>query len=186
MRTADLRTDRLLLRRWRPEDLAPFAALNTDPEVMEHFVAPLTRAQSDALADRVEDGIAERGWGLWAVEVLDGEPGGFVGFCGLAPVPFEASFAPSVEVGWRLARAAWGQGYATEAARAALRVAFVEIGLDEVVSFTTRANRRSRAVMERLGMVRDPADDFAHPLVPAGHPIAPHVLYRIARPTRRG
>lgn len=176
---SEIRTSRLLLRAWRDEDLAPFAALNADPAVMEHFPAPLTRAESDALAAKIRDALARDGFGLWAVEV----PGvaSFAGFVGLARPTFEAPFTPCVEVGWRLAASCWGRGYATEGARAALDVAFGELRLDEVLSFTSPANVRSRAVMERIGMTRSPADDFEHPRVPQGHPLRPHVLYRISR-----
>jgi RimJ/RimL family protein N-acetyltransferase len=174
----ELRTGRLILRGWRPADREPFAALNADPVAMEHFPARLSREESDAFADRIEAGLRELGWGLWAVEV----PGvaGFIGFVGLAEARFYAPFTPAVEVGWRLARANWGRGYATEAARAAVDHGFRELGLEEIVSFTIPANRRSRAVMERLGMTRDPADDFDHPGIPAGHPMRRHVLYRLA------
>lgn len=176
----ELRTERLLLRRWRAEDREPFAALNADPEVMEHFPAPLSRAESDALFDAIEAGFGRHGFGLWALEPLD--DGGLIGFTGLALPRFEAHFTPVVEVGWRLARPAWGQGYATEAARAALAYGFGQAGLTEVVSFTTVANVRSRAVMERLGMTRDPAEDFDHPSLPPDHPQRRHVLYRLAAP----
>jgi len=175
----ELKTERLLLRRWRAVDSAPFAALNADPEVMEHFPAPLDRAASDALIDAVEVGFERHGFGLWALEVR--ESGELAGFTGLAVPAFEAPFTPAVEVGWRLARRAWGQGYATEAGLAALAFGFEEIGLEEVVSFTAVGNMRSRAVMERLGMRRDPAEDFDHPSLPAGHPLERHVLYRISR-----
>jgi RimJ/RimL family protein N-acetyltransferase len=171
-------TDRLLLRRWRDDDREPFARMNADPAVMEHFPAPLTREQSEEMIDRVEAHFEERGFGLWALEVT--RTGEFIGFTGLATPRFEADFLPAVEIGWRLARPAWGHGYATEAARRALRVAFSDAGLTEVVSFTTVGNLRSRAVMERIGLTRDPAGDFDHPLVPAGHPQRPHVLYRLA------
>lgn len=177
----ELPTDRLLLRAWRASDREPFAAMNADPVVMEHFVAPLTRADSDALVDRIEAHFAEQGWGLWAVEV-PGEAD-FIGFIGLAAPRFEAPFTPCVEVGWRLAKEAWGHGYAPEGARAALRFAFDELHLDEVLSFTAVGNAKSRRVMEKIGMERDPADDFDHPMVPVGHPIRRHVLYR-ARPPR--
>lgn len=155
----------------------PFAALNADPEVTAHLPSALSRTQSDALADRIEAGFAERGFGPWAVEV----PGvaSFVGFVGLSVPGFEAHFTPSVEIGWRLAREHWGRGYATEGAEAALAYAFGVLGLDEVVSFTVHGNRRSWAVMERLGMTRDPADDFDHPRLPAGHSLRRHVLYRL-------
>ena len=176
-----LRTGRLVLRRWRAEDLPAFAALNADPEVMAHFPAALTREDSDALAARADAGLAERGWGLWAVEAVD-SGGRFAGFTGLAVPRGELPFLPAVEVGWRLARWAWGRGYATEAATAALGVAFGPLGLDEVVSFTAVTNTRSQAVMRRLGMVRDLAGDFEHPAVPVGHPLRPHVLYRTTSP----
>jgi RimJ/RimL family protein N-acetyltransferase len=172
-----MRTSRLLLRRWRDDDRLPFAEMNADPAVMEHFPGRLTAAESDALADRIEAGFDERGYGLWAVEVIDGPP--FVGFVGLAPVLFEAGFTPAVEVGWRLARPHWGQGYATEAARAALAFGFDDLGLAEIVSFTVPGNVRSRAVMERLGMRHDPGGDFDHPRIPEGHPLRRHVLYRL-------
>lgn len=179
-----LRTHRLLLRRWHEADLDAFAAMNADPEVMRHFPAPLDRAASDALAARADAHLAEHGWGLWAVEVRDDatHPGHFAGFTGLAPVRPDVPAAPAVEVGWRLARWAWGSGYATEAARAALGVAFDRLGLPEVVSLTATTNTRSQAVMQRLGMTRDPADDFEHPALPAGHPLRRHVLYRLRAP----
>lgn len=172
--TAPLRTARLLLRRWREEDLAPFAALNADPVVMEHLPAPLTRAQSDALVARTEACFEERGWGLWAVE----EGGSFVGFTGLSVPPPALGLAPAVEVGWRLARSAWGRGVATEAATAALAEGLAR-GLTDVVSFTAVTNGRSQRVMERLGMARE--REFDHPALPAGHRLRPHVLYRLAR-----
>jgi ribosomal-protein-alanine N-acetyltransferase len=173
----------LVLRGWRDGDLAPFAALNADPGVMEHLPAVLSRAESDALAARIRAELTERGFGLWAVE-LPGEAG-FIGFTGLALPRFEAHFTPCVEVGWRLARAHWGRGYATEAARAALAHGFGALGLDEVVSFTAVGNARSRHVMQKLGMTRDPADDFEHPGLPPGHPLRRHVLYRIRNPAAR-
>ena len=174
-----LRTDRLLLRPWREEDRAPFAALNADPRVMEHFPGVLTREQSDALAAALAARLEERGFGLWAVEVRDGAP--FIGFVGLSIPRFEAAFTPCVEVGWRLAHAHWGRGYATEAARAAVAHGFGTEGLDEIVSFTVPANGASRRVMEKLGMTRDPDGDFDHPALPAGHRLRRHVLYRLAR-----
>jgi RimJ/RimL family protein N-acetyltransferase len=176
---SELRTARLTLRRWRGEDREPFAVLNADPEVMRYFAEPMSRAQSDALVARIEAGFERNGYGLWALELH--ESGAFVGFTGLGEVPFEAHFTPAVEVGWRLARAAWGQGYATEAARAALDFGFERIGLEEVVSFTVAGNARSRRVMERLGMRRRPEEDFDHPCLPAGHPLRRHVLYRLER-----
>ena len=175
----ELRTDRLLLRRWRESDKKPFAALNSDPVAMEHFPSLLTQEQSDAAVDRFDALIAENGWGLWAVEVV--ASGEFIGFVGLNPPPWDAHFTPAVEVGWRLGRQYWGHGYATEAAREALRFGFEDLDLEEIVSFTTPANLRSRAVMERLGMTHHPADDFEHPGVAEGHPMRLHVLYRLTR-----
>jgi RimJ/RimL family protein N-acetyltransferase len=192
-----LRTARLVLRAWRDEDLAPFAALNADPVVMEHFPAPLSRAESDAFAARVRSEMAERGFGLWAVELPGVAP--FVGFTGLAVVRFDAPFARAtahaprsgarrepqanevIEIGWRLAREHWGRGYAPEAARAALAHGFGALGLAEIVSFTAVGNFRSRRVMEKIGMTHDPACDFDHPSLPAGHRLRRHVLYRIRR-----
>jgi RimJ/RimL family protein N-acetyltransferase len=145
---------------------------------MEHFPAPLTRDESDAFAASCRGHIAEHGWGLWPVEVV--ETGEFIGFVGLNEPRFDAHFTPAVEVGWRLARSAWGHGYATEAARAALAHAFDVLGLDEVVSFTSTTNVRSQRVMQRLGMTHDPADDFDHPRVEDPR-IRRHVLYRLSR-----
>lgn len=179
MPAIERRTARLLLRQWRDADYAPFAALNDDPRVMEHFPAHLTRAESDAVADRLRGLIDERGWGLWAVEEL--ASGDFIGFVGLQVPRFEAPFVPCIEVGWRLAAAYWGKGYATEAARAALAVGFDVAGADEILSYTALGNVRSRAVMERLGMVEDPASAFEHPMVPEGSPLRAHCLYRLSR-----
>jgi len=171
------RTGRLVLRGWRDDDRDAWAAMNADPVVMRYFPDPLTREQADAMLDRMNAALEAQGWGLWALERLD--TGELIGFTGLAVPRYDLPFTPCVEVGWRLARSAWGRGLATEAAREALRVAFDEVGLPEVVAMTSVANTPSRAVMERLGMTRDPADDFEHPGVPPGHPLRPHVLYRI-------
>jgi len=176
---AELRTERLLLRQWRDDDVEPFAALNADPETMRYFPAPIEREESDAFAERIHRQIELEGWGLWAVEVVDAAP--FIGFVGLARPSFDAHFTPAVEVGWRLARNHWGRGYATEAARAALAYGFDELDLDEIVSFTSQLNEPSWRVMERLGMSHDPADDFEHPRLPEGHPLRLHVLYRLPR-----
>ncbi|MFL6155236.1 MAG: GNAT family N-acetyltransferase [Marmoricola sp.] len=176
-----LRTERLDLRQWRESDREPFAALNADPVVMEHFPKLLTRAESDAMIDRHEVALAAGEPGVFAAEVR--ATGEFIGFIGLAVPKFHAAFTPCVEVGWRLARSAWGQGYASEAGLAALRYGFTTLGLDEIVSFTSVGNLRSRAVMERIGMTRDPAEDFEHPNLEPGHRLRPHVLYRIARPS---
>jgi RimJ/RimL family protein N-acetyltransferase len=174
-----IRTPRLLLRPWRQEDLGPFAELNADPVVMEHFPAPLSRAESDAFAERAGAVLVERGWGLWAVEISQG--GAFAGFVGLAPVAFDAPFVPAVEIGWRLARAYWNRGLATEAAQAVLAVAFETIGLDEIVSFTATSNLPSQRVMQKIGMRHHPAEDFDHPRLPEGHRLRRHVLYRLSR-----
>lgn len=177
---SELRTERLILRRWRASDRAPYAALNADPVVMEHFVEPLTRAESDAHIDRIEDRFETRGFGLWAVEVPGRSP--FIGFVGLNYTDssyLDAHFTPAVEVGWRLAKEHWGLGFATEAATASIEDGFDRVGLNEIVSFTTTRNLRSQRVMQRLGMSRDPADDFDHPNVPVDHPIRRHVLYRL-------
>jgi len=186
---SDLRglpTERLLLRRWRPADREPFAAMNADPEVMEHFPGRMTRAESDAFVDRIEAGFAERGFGLWAVEVTEpGEQQGqFIGFAGLSVPSFDAHFTPAVEVGWRLARPAWGHGYASEAARRALAEGFGRYRLAEIVSFTSTTNVRSQAVMRRIGMTHDPADDFDHPRLDPASPLYRHVLWRIRPPAR--
>ena len=153
--------------------------MNADREVMRHFPAPLDADDSDALLRRIAADLDRRGWGLWALE--ERASGRLLGFNGLAPVTFMAPFTPAIEVGWRMVRSHWGRGLATEAARAALAFAFDELSVTEVVSFTTVGNERSRALMRRLGMTHDRADDFEHPLIPAGHPLRPHVLYRLTR-----
>jgi ribosomal-protein-alanine N-acetyltransferase len=173
-----LETERLVLRQWRDSDTDAFAAMNADPEVMRHFPAPLSRAESDALLVRAQWKWREFGLCFFAVEVKGGD---FIGFAGLNPPPFEAHFTPCVEVGWRLARHAWGKGYATEAARASLDYGFGVLGLPEIVSFTVPGNTRSRAVMTRIGMTHDPGDDFDHPDLPLDSGLRRHVLYRLGR-----
>jgi RimJ/RimL family protein N-acetyltransferase len=173
----ELVTDRLRLRQWRDADLDVFGELNADPEAMRFFPDRLTRAQSDELAANIRSMIESQGWGLWAVEVTAGPP--FIGFVGLNRPRFRAHFTPAVEVGWRLVRSQWGNGYATEAASAAVGFGFEQLQLDEIVSFTSTTNERSIAVMRRIGMTRDPAGDFDHPNAPAG-PLRRHVLYRIS------
>ncbi len=170
-----LTTARLKLRDWRDDDLPAFAALNADPEVMEFFPNTLTTEDSNAFAGRIRDRIAQHKWGLWAIEVINGPA--FIGFVGLSVPKFQAHFTPCTEIGWRLSRAAWGQGYATEAARAAVDYGFQILGLREILSFTSIGNTKSRHVMEKLGMTTDPADNFDHPLV--GGPLRKHVLYRL-------
>lgn len=175
----EIRTERLRLRRWLPTDLAPFAAMNANPRVTEYLPTPLTRQESDAFVARAEAHFEHHGFGHWAVEIIDVAP--FAGFVGLSNPRFDAPFQPCVEIGWRFPVEHWGHGYATEGARAVLAFGFEVIGLEEIVSFTVPANARSRRVMEKIGMTHDPADDFDHPLLPVGHPLRRHVLYRIAR-----
>lgn len=179
MEPATLRTARLLLRPWRDEDRAPFAALNADPVVMEYFPSVLTREESDAFVDRIGTGFDERGWGLWAAERTDS--GAFIGFIGLAVPGFEAPFLPGVEVGWRLAQEHWGQGFAPEGAAEALRFAFKDLELAEVLSFTAVQNAKSRRVMEKIGLRHHPDEDFDHPSLAEDSPIRRHVLYRTTR-----
>ncbi|MCB9477562.1 MAG: GNAT family N-acetyltransferase [Deltaproteobacteria bacterium] len=176
---AAIRTDRLLLRQWRDEDLDAFAAMNADERVMRHFVAPLTREQSLESLERLRRHFADHGYGLWVLEIPGEAP--FIGCVGLLQPNFKAHFTPCVEIGWRLAADYWGQGYAREAATAVRDLALGELHLPEIVSMTTPANERSVHLMESLGMRRDPADDFDHPKVPDGHPIKRHVLYRLTR-----
>jgi RimJ/RimL family protein N-acetyltransferase len=195
-RPVQLRTERLILREWTDADRAPFAELNADPEVMAHFPSTLPRVESDAMVDRIVESMERRGFGLWAVEVAGGPP--CIGFVGLNPIPFEAAFTPALEIGWRLSRAAWGHGYAPEAAISAVEFAFTSVRradgdfalaggsderLDEIVSMTTTGNTKSRRVMEKIGLGHDAADDFDHPTMVArgaAH-LTRHVLYRAAR-----
>ncbi len=174
-----LHTPRLHLRRWRLDDRAPFAKLNADPRVMEFFPRLLSREESDALVDRIEAHFHQHGFGLWAVEVPGVTP--FAGFVGLAIPRFEAHFTPCIEIGWRLETEHWNRGYASEGARAALEFAFDSLHVEEIVSFTVPANLRSRRVMEKLGMTHLETDDFDHPILPEGHPLRRHVLYRLPR-----
>ena len=169
-------TERLALHQWRPSDRQPFAALTADPIVMEYFPSILDRAASDALADRCESHIAINGWGLWATELC--ATGEFIGYVGLSSPRPELPFTPAVEIGWRLAAQHWGQGFATEAARGTLRVAYELLELPEIVSFTSVGNLRSRAVMERLGMKE--IETFDHPNIPVGNSLRRHCLYRLS------
>ncbi len=175
----EVATDRLILRRWRDADKPPFASLNADPEVREHFPDLLTADASNASVDRFEQHWDNHSYGLFALERRDTNE--FIGFTGLARAEFDAPFLPAVEVGWRLARKAWGQGFATEAATAALWFGFEKVGLDEIVSFTSVTNRPSQRVMQRIGMTRDRGNDFDHPNVDEGSPLRRHVLYRLAK-----
>lgn len=172
-----LTTPRLILRRWRDSDREPFQALNADPRVMEFFAAALTPEETDQLIDRIEQHFERNGFGVYAAELI--QTGTFIGFIGLNIPTFDAPFMPAVEIGWRLACDHWGRGLATEGARAVVKHAFTTLKLPSLVSFTTAANHRSRRVMENIGMIHDPAADFDHPSLPAGHPLCPHVLYRI-------
>lgn len=171
-------TERLRLRQWRSEDREPFAQINADPRVMEFYPTVLNRAQSDALAQRCQDLIAERGWGFWAAETKDKHT--FIGLVGLHIPNFELPCSPCVEIGWRLAVQHWGKGFATEAARSALRVGFEELSLPHILSFTSLGNLRSRAVMERLGM-RNTGTTFEHPNLPVGSALRRHCLYQLSR-----
>ena len=174
-----LTTRRMLLREWQAEDRELFAQMNADSRVMEFLGEPLSRADSDRVADRIEAHFREHGFGLCAAELAEG--GGFIGFVGLAVPTFEAAFTPCVEIGWRLAAEYWGAGLATEGAREIVRYAFEELGLAELVSLTTVGNEPSRRVMAKLGMTHDPAENFDHPKLPAAHPLRRHVLYRLTR-----
>jgi RimJ/RimL family protein N-acetyltransferase len=176
-----LETERLRLRTWKETDREPFARMNADPRVMEFFPGVLSRSQSDELADKCEEHFTVGGFTFFAAELR--QPEEFIGFTGLAVPSFDAHFTPCVEIGWRLAAKYWGQGLATEAARAVLHHGFETLRIDEIVALTVPANVRSRRVMEKIGMMRDPADDFDHPGLPQGHALRRHVLYR-ARPVR--
>ena len=178
----ELRTGRLRLRGFGDADRPAFAAVNADPEVMRFMSRRLNRAESDLFIERILERWAADGFGLWAIERLDDSA--FIGFAGLSEPSFTAHFTPAIEVGWRLARSAWGHGYATEAGSASLGFGFDVLGRGEIVSFTAVGNERSRRVMERLGMTRDPADDFEYPLVAADHPVRRQVLYRLTRERR--
>lgn len=173
-----LRTERLVLRSWRKEDLEPFAALNADLRVREYFFRVLSPEESDnEVKTFFQAHFDKYGWGPWAVSLADTEE--FIGFIGLEHVPFNSHFTPAIEVGWRLAFAHWGKGYATEGALAALGYGFDTLHIKEIVAYTAVQNQRSRRVMEKLGMHHQRQDDFDHPAVPEGHPMRRHVLYRL-------
>jgi len=183
-----LETERLVLRRWRDSDRAPFARMNADPRVMEYFPSPLSRQESDALIERIKAHWHTHGFGLYAADLKVGARDGrssderqFIGFIGLARLSFEIDFTPCIEIGWRLDASAWGRGLATEGARAVADYALGPLGLDEIVAITAVENARSRHVMEKIGMTRNPRDDFNHPGIPEGHPLRRHVLYRLRR-----
>ncbi|MCH1781589.1 GNAT family N-acetyltransferase [Psychrobacter glaciei] len=180
-----IETERLYLRQWQASDFETFADMNADPEVMQYFPKLLTPKISDIIANKCQQLIADNGWGLWAVSLKVDEEnnGSFIGFVGLNDTHADMSFAPAVEIAWRLSKEHWGQGYATEAARASLNFAFTELGLEEVVSFTAVINKRSQLIMQRIGMT-DTQDNFYHPALKATHPLAEHVLYKISRQQR--
>jgi RimJ/RimL family protein N-acetyltransferase len=174
-----LETERLLLRRWRSEDLEPFFRMNSDAAVMRYFPGCLSREESNGLVRRIENHFELHGYGLYAADLR--ESGEFAGYVGLWTPTFHAPFVPCVEIGWRLDSRFWNRGLATEGARVVLRYGFENVGLEEIVSFTVPANLPSRRVMEKLGMTHDPAEDFDHPRIPEGHPLRRHVLYRMRR-----
>jgi RimJ/RimL family protein N-acetyltransferase len=180
----ELRTERLLLRRWRVADRLPFEQMNADPRVMEFMPELLTAEASDALIDRAESHFQRHEFGPFAAELLESKS--FIGFIGLSVPAFDAHFMPAVEIGWRLAFEYWGKGLATEGARAVLSYGFDVLGLEQIVSFTVPANVRSRRVMEKLGMTHDTRDDFDHPRLAEGHRLRRHVLYRIERSVAAG
>lgn len=175
-----IKTERLILRSWQLSDHEPFAALNADPEVMCYFPNLLSRSQSDAMIQKIEDHHKAHGFGFWAVEHRIS--GLFMGLIGLSIPQFQAPFLPAVEIGWRLARPFWGWGYATEGAQASLHYGFAICELPEIVAFTAIVNDRSMAVMQRLGMTNHEAETFDHPNLPSGHRLRPHVLYRLSNP----
>jgi RimJ/RimL family protein N-acetyltransferase len=175
----NLQTERLRLRRWQQADLEPFAAINADPDVMEFFTATLSHKQSVLLLEEIESAFEIQHFGLWAVEVV--ASGEFIGFVGLNRPRWVSDFTPCFEIGWRLAKSAWGQGYAPEGARAVLQDGFQRFELNEILSWTAATNAKSVRVMEKIGMVTDAAENFLHPLVPDWHPLKPHVLYRMTR-----
>ena len=179
----ELQTERLLLREWKESDWPPFAQLNASPDVMRYFPATLTEPESNAMADRLSALVLEQGWGFWAVELCKSKR--FIGFVGLHRPTYKLPVSSCVEIGWRLAKANWGNGYATEAARRVLDFAFKELKLAQVYSFTTVTNQKSKAVMRRLHLV-DTHCNFAHPLVPESSPLREHVLYKIDRQTWLG
>jgi RimJ/RimL family protein N-acetyltransferase len=179
MALIELSTPRLLLRTWQPADLRGFAELNADPQVMRYFPSVMNRAQSDGMARRMQAHFVTHGFGYWVLE-RHAQPG-LLGVLGLQRVGFAATFTPAVEIGWRIQRAHWRQGYALEAAQAVLAYAFAGLQLAEVLAFTVPANLPSQALMQRLGLERNPDEDFAHPLLPVGHPLRNHWLYRLGR-----
>lgn len=176
-KNATIKTERLVLRQWRKEDLEPFAKLNADPKVREFFPGLMSCEECERSIKLMSDHITRCGWGFWAVSLIETDE--FIGFIGLEDVYFQAHFTPAVEIGWRLAFDYWGKGYATEGAKAALAYGFETLNLDEIVSFTTVQNMRSRRIMEKIGMHHNSKDDFDHPKLAEGHKLRRHVLYRL-------
>jgi len=176
-KTYIIQTPRLGLRRWIASDLQPFFELNSDQNVMEFFPKTLSKEESDAFVERIEKGIDERGFGFYAVDLLENNE--FIGMVGLGVPNFEADFMPCVEIGWRLKKDAWGKGYASEAASACLDYAFNELGIAEIVSFTAEINLPSQGVMKKIGMKK--ASEFLHPRVAVGHALSKHILYKIVQ-----
>lgn len=179
-RPPTIETPRLVLREWRDSDVEAWVRMNADPRVTEFLGRTYSRERSEATARDIRAALDRYGYGWWAVEIRGGAS--FAGVIALQPVPFEAAFTPANEIGWRFSAEHWGCGYATEGARAALEFGFDELGWNEIVAFTAASNVRSQRVMERLGMTRDPVDDFDHPRIEAAHPLRRHVLYRIGKP----
>lgn len=177
MADSTIKTERLILRPCRGDDLHQFARLNADPRVMEYFPGILTQEESDQFAKRICTAMKQQGWGLWAASIPD--IADFIGYIGLAPVNFVADFTPAIEVGWRLAHEFWDKGYATESAKAALKYGFETLQLNEIVSFTAIQNKRSQRVMEKIGMTHNPEEDFDHPKLAEDHWLRRHVLYRL-------
>ena len=182
MNVQTLETKRLYLRQWQPSDLAIFAEMNADPEVMRYFPKLLSATVSDIIANKCQQMIKDNGWGFWAVSVKDGleKSDTFIGFVGLNQTHADMAFAPCVEIAWRLHKNYWGQGYATEAAKAALKFAFEKLNLTEVVAFTAVINKPSQLVMQRIGMINT-QDNFYHPALESNHPLAEQVLYKITQ-----
>lgn len=177
MPAPNIMTERLILRQWNQDDLSYFSKINADKKVMEFFPSTLSSEESNALAEKIQKELQEKNYGLWAVEVKDIAP--FIGFIGLHYQDFPSSFTPCIEIGWRIAYEHWGKGYAFEAGSKVAEYAFNVLNLDEIVSLTSVINTRSRRLMEKLGMIYNPEDDFNHAKLPEGHPLRPHVLYRL-------
>jgi len=172
----ELKTKRLLLRQWKSEDFKPFARISADPDVMKFYPNTLNESESNAMVEKIQNLIAEKGWGFWAIENL--ADNNFMGFVGLHIPHYELPVSPCIEIGWRLAKQYWGKGFATEAGMASLDFAFEQLNVDEVYSFASTTNKKSQAVMTRLNMI-DTKSNFNHPMIPDGNPLKEHVLYVI-------